>query len=42
MARAANTTVMIRTAHAHLGDDHRHHRLDRRVIGHRRLADGHP
>ena len=30
------------TADAHLGDDHRDRRLDRGLVGHRRLADGHP
>jgi energy-coupling factor transporter ATP-binding protein EcfA2 len=29
-------------AHAHLGDDHRHRRLDHRLVGHRRLEDDHP
>ena len=30
------------TADAHLGDDHRDRGLDRRLVGDRRLADGHP
>ena len=29
-------------ADAHLGDDHRDRGLDRRLVGDRRLADGHP
>jgi ABC-2 type transport system ATP-binding protein len=30
------------TTDAHLGDDHRDRRLDRRLVGDRRMADGHP
>jgi glucose-6-phosphate-specific signal transduction histidine kinase len=30
------------TADVHLGDDHRDRGLDRRLVGDRRLADGHP
>ena len=30
------------TADAHLGDDHRDRRMDRGLVGNRRLEDGHP